>query len=68
MKQILKDKTDEYIAKESLKLEKNDEYQDFRKKIFLDKLERDLTGIEKNYSGVVYLLDIIRIKLIHVLN
>ena len=48
MKQILKDKTDEYIAEESLNLEKNNEYDDFRKKIFLDKLERDLTGIEKN--------------------
>ena len=66
MKQILKDKTDEYIAEESLNLEKNNEYDDFRKKIFLDKLERDLTGIEKKYSGIVYLLDIIRIKLCNI--
>ena len=34
MKQILKDKTDDYITKESLNLEKNNEYQDFRKKYF----------------------------------
>ena len=66
MKQILKDDTDNYIKNKSKELEENSEYDLFRKKIFLDKLESDLSGIEKNYSGVVYLLDIIRIKLCNI--
>tara|TARA_Y100000739_G_scaffold229698_1_gene245544 strand:- start:2910 stop:3956 length:1047 start_codon:yes stop_codon:yes gene_type:complete len=66
MKQILKGETDNYIKKESLKLESDNEYDSFRKSIFLDNLERDLTGIEKKYNGIVYLLDIIRIKLCNI--
>lgn len=66
MKQILKNETDDYIKAESSKLENDNEYDSFRKNIFLDNLERDLTGIEKKYNGIVYLLDIIRIKLCNI--
>lgn len=66
MKQILKNNTDDYIKRVSLKLENNNEYDSFRKSIFLDNLERDLSGIEKKYNGIVYLLDIIRIKLCNI--
>ena len=66
MKQILKNGTDDYIKSEIENLEKKNEYDSFRKSIFLDNLERDLTGIEKKYDGIVYLLDIIRIKLCNI--
>ena len=62
--QILKDKTDKYIEDMNKKKENNDEYDKFRKSIFLDKLEKDLK--EKKYDGIVYLLDIIRIKLCNI--
>lgn len=64
MKQILKDETDKYIKDMNKKLDGNEEYDKFRKSIFLDKLEKDLK--EKKYDGIVYLLDIIRIKLCNI--
>lgn len=66
MKQILKDETENYIKEKSKELEDNSEYDLFRKKIFLDKLENDLRGDKKNYGGVIYLIDIIRQKLCNI--
>ena len=66
MKQILKDETEDYIKSKSKELEDNSEYDLFRKKIFLDKLENDLRGDKKNYGGVIYLIDIIRQKLCNI--
>jgi len=66
MKQILKSDTDDYIKRESLNLANNNEYNIFRRNIFLDNLECDLSGSDKKYGGVVYLLDIIRIKLCNI--
>ena len=66
MKQILKDNTEDYIKNKSKELEDNSEYDLFRKKIFLDKLENDLRGENKNYGGVIYLIDIIRQKLCNI--
>ena len=66
MKQVLKDNTDNYIKKKTKELEENSEYDLFRKKIFLDKLENDLRGEKKNYGGIIYLINIIRQKLCNI--
>jgi hypothetical protein len=60
------DKTDEYIQTISNKLENNNTYDDFRKNIFFDKLQKELNTTqeqEPKYDAILYLLDIIRNKL-----
>jgi hypothetical protein len=64
--QIKGDKTDEYIQTISNKLENNNTYDDFRKNVFFDKLQKELNTTqeqEPKYDAILYLLDTIRNKL-----
>lgn len=66
LKQIKGEKTDEYIKEISIKLDENNSYDEFRKNVFFDKLEKDLnttTNEDNKYDGVIYLLNTIREKL-----
>jgi len=66
LKQIKGEKTDEYIKGISIKLDENNSYDEFRKNVFFDKLEKDLnttTNENNKYDGVIYLLNTIREKL-----
>ena len=66
LKQIKAEKTDEYIKEISIKLDENNSYDEFRKNVFFDKLEKDLnttTNEDNKYDGVIYLLNTIREKL-----
>jgi len=66
LKQIKGTKTDEYIKEISIKLDENNSYDEFRKNVFFDKLEKDLnttTNEDNKYDGVIYLLNTIREKL-----
>jgi len=60
------DKTDEYIQTISSKLENNSTYDDFRKNVFFDKLEKELNTTqeqEPKYDAILYLLSTIKNKL-----
>ena len=63
LKEILLDNTDSYLEQQEKTQEDNREYDNFRKTIFMDNLKNDLSKAPPNFSGIVYLIDIIRKKL-----
>lgn len=54
------------IEEEKEKLNLVKEYENFRKDIFFDMLEKDLNKDIINYDGILYLIDIIKIKLLYI--
>ena len=63
LNEILLDNTDSYLEQQK-KLHKYDnEYDNFRKTIFMDNLKKDLCKTPPVFNGVIYLIDIIRKKL-----
>ena len=60
---ILKNDTDNFLKKKCKELEEKNEYETFRKQIFMDRLEKDLDSQPPLFEGVIYLLEIIRKKL-----
>lgn len=63
LKKILLDNTDSYLEQQEKIQEDNNEYDNFRKTLFMDNLKKDLCKNPPNFSGIVYLIDIIRKKL-----
>ena len=63
LKEILLDNTDSYLEEQETTQEDNREYDNFRKTLFMDNLKKDLSKEPPNFSGIVYLIDIIRKKL-----
>lgn len=57
---------DIYIENKVVELKLKNEYENFRKDIFFDMLEKDLNKEKINYDSIIYLLDIIRIKLCNI--
>ena len=66
LKEILQDNTDKYLNTQEKKQIDNNEYDNFRKTLFMDNLKKDLSKIPPNFEGVVYLIDIIRAKLCYI--
>jgi len=63
LKEILLDNIDSYLEQQEKTQNDNNEYDNFRKTMFLDNLKKDLCKTPPNFSGIVYLIDIIRKKL-----
>ena len=63
LKEILLDNTDSYLDQQEKTQEYNNDYDNFRKTLFMDNLKKDLSKEPPNFSGIVYLIDIIRKKL-----
>ena len=63
IKEIMKDKTDEYIKKMEETLDTHSDYDNLRKSMFFDNLEKDLKKSPPIFDGVLYLLDVIKNKL-----
>ena len=63
LKEILLDNTDSYLEQQSKVEKDNNEYDNFRKTLFMDNLKKDLSKDPPNFNGIVYLIDIIRKKL-----
>lgn len=63
IKEIMKDKTDEYIKKMEETLDTHSDYDNLRKSMFFDNLEKDLKQSPPIFDGVLYLLDVIKNKL-----
>lgn len=63
LKEILLDNTDSYLEQQETTQEDDREYDNFRKTLFMDNLKKDLNKKPPNFSGIVYLIDIIRKKL-----
>ena len=63
LKEILLDNTDSYLEQQDKVEKDNNEYDNFRKTLFMDNLKKDLSKDPPNFSGIVYLIDIIRKKL-----
>ena len=63
LKEVLLDETDDYLKQQEGVQEDNNEYDNFRKTLFMDNLKKDLDKKPPNFNGVVYLIDIIRKKL-----
>tara|TARA_B110001452_G_scaffold257612_1_gene251979 strand:+ start:1142 stop:2173 length:1032 start_codon:yes stop_codon:yes gene_type:complete len=63
LKEILLDNTDSYLDQQEKTQEDNNEYDNFRKTLFMDNLKKDLSKEPPVFNGVVYLIDIIRKKL-----
>ena len=66
LKQILKDNTDAYLETYEKNQTDNNEYDNFRKTLFMDNLKKDLSKDPPDFGGVVYLIDIIRKKLCYI--
>jgi hypothetical protein len=66
LKEILKNNTDSYLKTQEKTQIDNNEYDNFRKKLFMDNLKNDLSKEPPDFSGVVYLIDIIRKKLCYI--
>tara|TARA_B100000575_G_C23052772_1_gene606034 strand:- start:154 stop:1155 length:1002 start_codon:yes stop_codon:yes gene_type:complete len=54
---------DNFIKTKEKELNLDKQYNEFRKEIFFEMLNKDLTKQDISYDGILYLLDIIRIKL-----
>jgi len=63
LKEILLDNTDSYLEQQEKTQQDDREYDNFRKTLFMDNLKKDLSKEPPNFSGIVYLIDIIRKKL-----
>ena len=61
LKNIKKDKTDEYIILMTKNFKMNNTYETFSKEVFFNKIQNDIE--KEDYSSIVNLIDIIRIKL-----
>lgn len=61
--EVLLDETDMYLKQHENKQIDSNEYDNFRKTLFMDNLKKDLDKNPPNFNGVVYLIDIIRKKL-----
>ena len=59
LKEILLDNTDSYLEEQEKTQEDDREYDNFRKTLFMDNLKKDLSKYSPNFSGIVYLIDII---------
>jgi hypothetical protein len=57
---------DIYIKNKVKELKLENRYETFRKEIFFNMLEKDLNKEQINYDSIIYLLDIIRIKLCNI--
>ena len=66
LKEILKDNTESYLNTQEKNQIDNNEYDNFRKKLFMDNLKKDLSKEPPDFAGVVYLIDIIRKKLCYI--
>ena len=66
LKQILQDNTDSYLETQEKNQIDNNEYDNFRKTLFMDNLKKDLSKEPPDFGGVVYLIDIIRKKLCYI--
>ena len=66
LKQILQDNTDAYLKTQEKTQVDNNEYDNFRKTLFMDNLKKDLNKDPPDFGGVVYLIDIIRKKLCYI--
>lgn len=66
LKDILQDNTETYLKTQEKKQIDNNEYDNFRKTLFMDNLKKDLNKVPPDFEGVVYLIDIIRKKLCYI--
>lgn len=66
LKQVLQDNTDAYLKTQEKIQVDNNEYDNFRKTLFMDNLKKDLNKDPPDFGGVVYLIDIIRKKLCYI--
>lgn len=66
LKSILKNDTDNFLKKKCKEMKEKNEYETFRKQIFMDRLEKDLDSQPPLFEGVIYLLEIIRKKLCNI--
>ena len=66
LKQILQDNTDSYLKTQEKSQIDNNEYDNFRKTLFMDNLKKDLNKDPPDFASVVYLIDIIRKKLCYI--
>jgi hypothetical protein len=66
LKSILKDKTDMFLKDKCKSMSEINEYEKFRKKMFMDRLQKDLETNPPIFDGIIYLLEIIRKKLCNI--